>query len=182
MNITLNLFVLFGIVLLFCAAGFAMGRYEKKPCPGEREKIIVQGKVVGSPVSGELQEPEEGHQSEAVIIPDEGVVYAPASGKIVRLFPMGNAFVLQLEEQIEISIRVGGYPDELNGRYFCPRIIQNEIVNKGKKLLIFDRAGLQAAGERVDVTVGVENSSAEKTVEVVSQGRIRVGQELIKVY
>ncbi len=182
MNITMNLFTVLGIILSSAAAGFGIGRYEKRPHQKEGEKVIVQGKIVGSPVSGEVREGSESGMPEAVILPDEGVVYAPASGKIVRLFPMGNAFVLEMEDQIQISIRVGGYPDELNGQYFRPRIIQNEIVNKGKELLVFDREGLTAAGESADVAVRVENCPPEKTVESVSQGHIRVGEELMKVY
>ena len=115
MNITLNLFAVFGIILSSVMAGFGMGRYEKKPRYKGEEKVIAQGHVIGSPVSGDVQEVSEGGRPEIVIIPDDGVIFAPVAGKIIRLYPMGNAFVIQTEEQIQISIRVGGYPDELNG-------------------------------------------------------------------
>ena len=48
--------------------------------------------AVGSPVSGEIVAREEGERPTVVIYPDTDRLYAPVSGKISRLFPMGNSF------------------------------------------------------------------------------------------
>ena len=117
-----------------------------------------------------------------MIEPRQGMVYAPASGKIIKLYPMGNAFVLQGDDGSSILIRVGRQqPDELCSMYFRARIVQNEVVNKGKLLLEFDMEKLAAAGEEVNVTVCVENGMTEEEITVTEKETIKVGEELLRI-
>ena len=101
---------------------------------------------VGSPVSGFAEVLRDGERPVVVIEPDCDGVYAPAGGKITRLFPMGNAFRLVTEFGAELYVQVGDGGDELMGAYYRPRIMQNEIVGKGKLLIEFDRRGLEMVG------------------------------------
>lgn len=136
---------------------------------------------VGSPVSGYVAEQSDGEKPTVVVDPDSGQVFAPAGGKITRLFPLGNAFRLLTEFGTQLYVQVGDVGDELLGRYYRPRVVQNEIVGKGKLLLEFDREGLAAEGVSCDVRVCVEGFRYGHSVKDTAGERVRIGEEIFRV-
>lgn len=136
---------------------------------------------VGSPVKGWLLSCQDDGQPTVVIQPEEDRLYAPAGGKIVKLFPMGNAFLLRTEFGTELYLQVGSVSDDLMGRYFRPRVVQNEIVTKGKLLLEFDIPNLVGEGISPAVTVRVENHSYSTNVHVSAREQTRTGEEILTV-
>lgn len=139
------------------------------------------GRVVGSPVTGLVVSYREGDHPAVILSPLEDKLYAPANGKVIKLFPMGNAFLFQTEFGTELYIRAGDAKDDLLGRYFRPRVVQNEVVNKGKLLLEFDRLGLKAEGVSFAVTVSVENRTYGSNVTMTAKEQIRPGEEIMRV-
>lgn len=177
-----------GIVLLTAAgflAGFSMGRQNKENCENNRKERHRQEDMiywsVGSPVSGEIACVQEGEHPTVVIIPREDKLYAPAGGKITKLFPMGNEFLFRTEFGAELHIRTGEADDEMLARYFRPRIVQNEIVAKGKLLLEFDRYGLEAEGSSPKVSVRLENSIYGSDILLTAEECIKTGEEILRV-
>lgn len=144
-------------------------------------RVTFSGRSIGSPVSGTVSLPENGMYQGAMISPVQGRVYAPASGKIIRLFPTGNAFILRTETGVELKISVGEGQDEMFSRYYRPRVLQNEVVNKGRLLLEFDREGLAAEGVDTEVSVCVETDGLDSDVAVTAQGAVKAGEELLRV-
>ena len=136
---------------------------------------------VGSPVSGFAEVHWVGENPVVTIEPDGDCVYAPANGKITRLFPMGNAFRLVTEFGAELYIQIGDGGDELMSRYYRPRIMQNEIVGKGKLLIEFDRRGLVMAGASCEVSVRVESCRYGGDVKETAGEQVRIGEEIFRV-
>ena len=139
------------------------------------------GRVVGSPVTGLVVSYREGEHPAVVLSPLEDKLYAPANGKVIKLFPMGNAFLFRTEFGTELYIQAGDVKDDLLGRYFRPRVVQNEVVNKGKLLLEFDRLGLKAEGTSFAVTVGVESRTYGSNVTMTAKEQVRPGEEIMRV-
>lgn len=152
----------------------------RKRHPG-REKKIPLGWAIGSPVSGHVSTFYEGNRRGALLLPDQGRIFAPASGKIIRLYPMGNRMLLRTDSGVELLIQVGGDPDELCGMYFRPRVVQNEIVNKGKLLLEYDREKLAAEGADTGVSISVEEADNLRDITVTGVERVKAGEELLWV-
>ncbi|MCM1046396.1 MAG: PTS glucose transporter subunit IIA [Candidatus Gastranaerophilales bacterium] len=146
-----------------------------------REKKIPLGWAIGSPVSGMVSTFYEGSRRGALLLPDQGRVYAPASGKIIRLYPMGNRILLRTDSGVELLIQVGGEPDELCSRYFRPRVVQNEIVSKGKLLLEYDRERLTAEGADTKVSISVEEADNLRDITVTSVENVKAGEEILWV-
>ena len=142
-----------------------------------REKIFS----VGSPVSGEISAMQEGENPAVVIHPSEDKLYAPAGGKITKLFPMGNAFLFSTEFGAELLIQAGNSKDELFERYYRPRILQNEIVPKGKLLLEFDRRGLESEGVSPEVSVYVKTKAYGSNILATAGERVKTGEEILRV-
>lgn len=197
MEVSLNIFWLTGIMILAVTIGYFIGRGERKSLTAEavegtdlegadkpernrrNGRRVFMGKTIASPVDGKVHYFCEGGCKGAMIIPEQGKIYAPVSGKIIKVFPMGNAFLIRTEEQSELLIRVGRpHPDELCSMYFRARVVQNEIINKGKLLLEFDMEGLVAAGEEIYVTVCPE----EEDILVTEKEFVKVGEELLTIY
>ena len=136
---------------------------------------------VGSPVSGEVVACEEGEHPTIVVRPENGKLYAPAAGKITRLFPMGNAFLFVTEFGTELYIQAGETSDELLVCHYRPRVIQNEVVAKGKLLLEFDCQGLEADGASADVSICVESCPYGGDAQLTMGERVKVGEEILQV-
>lgn len=141
----------------------------------------TQSWTVGSPVSGWVTSCREGEHPMVVIQPEEDRLYAPAAGKITRLYPMGNAFLFRTEFGTEVRLQVGNVGDDLLGRYFRPRVVQNEIVGKGKLLLEFDSQRLVSEGVSPAVTVSVENQSYDSSVRAVAAEQVRAGEDILLI-
>ena len=150
---------------------------------GGREQQTAKGlgRVVGSPVNGLVVSYKEGEHPAVQLSPLEDKLYAPANGKVIKIFPMGNAFLFLTEFGTELYIRAGDVKDDLLGRYFRSRVVQNEIVNKGKLLLEFDRMGLKAEGVSFAVTVSVENHTYGSNVTMTAKEQVRPGEEIMRV-
>lgn len=192
MEVTMNVFAMAGMVILAVVVGYFWGKYnsyqegdEAEAKAGVSGRRIVSGKSIFSPVAGRVASLCEEEGKGVSIEPEQGQVYAPISGKITKLYPMGNAMCLQSMEQgdtVELMIRVGKeQPDELCCEYFCPRIVQNEIVAKGKLLLIFDKERLLDAGEDISVYVTQKKGLGERDVAVGQKETVKVGEELFRI-
>jgi len=147
----------------------------------QREEDVVSWSV-GSPVFGEVTDMQEDYPDHPTIViqPCEDKLYAPTGGKIVKLFPMGNEFLFRTEFGAELHIQVGNIQDELSARYYRPRIVQNEIVGKGKLLLEFDRAKLAAEGGS-QVSVTLESSTYGSEVFLTAEDLVRTGEEILRL-
>lgn len=210
MSVTINIFGIGGIVVLAILVGYFIGRSESRAVltdeadgmrgedGGAEEKMrhidrlrpngsrrIMQGKSVASPATGKVAYFADGGRKGVLIEPEQGRIYSPVSGKIVKLYPMGNAFIIRSHEQeapMELLIRVGKkQPDELSSMYFRCCIVQNEIVNKGKLLLEFDKESLLAAGEEVGVTVCPVAGVSESNIMITQEENVKVGEEIFSI-
>lgn len=168
------------------AAGFCMGRLmgEKGETPESEIRVRRDngGRYpysLGSPVAGQVADLKEDGKLMAAIHPREDKLYAPVSGKVTRIFPMGNAFLFQTEFGAEIYIRVGDAEDDLMERYYRPRVVQNEIVGKGKLLLEFDRKGLVKEGMSCCVVMSVETGACVGNTLAAPGTQIKAGEALI---
>lgn len=189
--ITIHYLLLAACLTASAISGFFAGRLrsagddeekqEEAPAK-ERERHTEKdgsGWSVGSPVSGQAAVLQEGPEAEIVIQPAEDRLYAPVSGKITKLYPMGNAFRFHTEFGAELYIQAGDAQDDMLGRYYRPRIVQNEIVSKGKLLLEFDRQGLAAEGASAEVSVRVDNHIYGSEVVATAEGPVRTGEEIL---
>lgn len=144
-------------------------------------KRIPFGRRIASPVYGTVSRYYERNHRGALIKPGEGKLYAPEAGKITRLFPMGNAMVLRTDYGLELLLKVGNTEDDFYSGYYRSRVIQNEIIPRGKLLLEFDLEGLQEQGQEPLVTISVEGSLNPEDILLTERESVRVGEELMLV-
>lgn len=145
------------------------------------DRRVALGKSIGSPASGTVSAVTEGSSQGVLIHSNQGALYAPASGKITKVYPLGHGFVLRTDLGTELFMQAGKPEDELLGSYYRPRVVRNEFVNKGKLLLEFDKEGLEAEGVDTSVYMGVNGLDTVGGVTVTDAERIRVGETVLWV-
>lgn len=196
MTISVWLTVAIGIIALI--TGFWIGRSVKWMAEETEERVKAQedaeqgpeivkkgkrriplGWVIASPVSGQVRPFWEGSRCGVLIQPQEGMLYAPVSGRITRLYPMGRAMEIATDFGVVLLLKAGNGGDELCSAYYRSRVVQNEVVSKGKLLLEFDREGLESQNVDVAVSVSMETTLEEKNIVVTQKDFVKVGEELM---
>lgn len=148
----------------------------------ERRELDQNGVYsIGSPVNGMIADYAEGRHPEVTLYPAEEKMYAPMGGKVVRLFPLGNEILFRTEEGSVLRMKVGTGVDELQSEYFRLKVIQNEVVNKGKLLLEFDKNALEEEGVECTVSVRIEEVGLGDKVQNVTDGRVKVGEAIFEI-
>ena len=150
-------------------------------------QLTMTGTAIGSPVNGEIQKtegesPEEAASNACISIrPEDGKVYAPAAGKVLKLYPMGNRIRFQTDSGLELFLNICRDREELHSAYYHCNVLPNEIVRKGKLLVEFDKEGL--AREGVDTAVTLEMCGAQEPKQIVRTWKdyIKAGEELLWV-
>lgn len=166
-------------------AGFWLGKADRRlsetSAEKAEEKRVPQGRAIGSPATGESSCFEEGTRKGVKIRSSQGYLYAPASGKIVRLYPTGNRMLLCTEFGVELLLQAGIETGGLEGLYYRPRVVQNEVVNKGKLLLEYDPDAICREGYDPVVVMSVEDAADYRDITVTDAARVRSGEDVMWV-
>ena len=80
------------------------------------------------------------------IIPDQGILKAPAAGTVVNVFETGHAVSLLTDSGVELIFHIGIDTIKMNGNGFHPRVKEGQHVNIGDTLIEFDINTIKTAG------------------------------------
>lgn len=139
------------------------------------------GHPIASPVAGQVDVLESQGRRGVLLTPEDNRVYAPASGKIIRLYPRGNEFLLRTDSGVVLRLRAGERDADMTRDYFRPRIMQNEFVGKGKLLLEYDREALARDGYDTHVSMTVEEGERSYDLSVTGSMWVKNGQDCLWV-
>ena len=121
-----------------------------------------------------------GAMGEGVAVePSEGVLHAPADGKVVMTFPTGHAIGMKTSDGAEILMHIGMDTVNLQGHGFETLVAKGDEVKAGDELVKFDIDAIHAKGYVVTTPIVVTNSKYYEKITVVSQGKVKVGQEIL---
>lgn len=206
-----NILVAFAGIAISMAVGFVLtmvfykeepaGKAAVEPSAGAGEermessagagKEAAGDKKIYSPLKGKtikLEEVEDEAFSSGVlgkgvaILPEEGILYAPADGTISVFFPTGHAVGMTTDNGAELLMHVGMDTVQLEGKGFQPLVSEGSRVKKGQKLLEFDMEQIKKAGYSLVTPVLVTN--VEETGEITpveGEKQVQAGDELIQL-
>lgn len=139
-------------------------------------------RVVDSPVAGVVDHSAQ-EDNMIRIQPKDNRVYAPAAGRVLKIFPVGNRFLFETEFGAELTIQVGETEDDMLGELYRPRVVNHEIVPEGKLLLEFDREELEKQGVEPTVEIRIDLEEGQDKELFVEEGvRLSKGEELFCIY
>ncbi|RAQ98475.1 PTS sugar transporter subunit IIA [Thermogemmatispora tikiterensis] len=148
--------------------------------------------VVLAPIDGQIvpleQVPDEVFAQKLVgdglaIDPRGSVAVAPISGRLVRLFPGGHAFVIAAgpegsDEESAVIVHLGLDTVELAGDGFTLLAQEGDRVEAGAPVVGFDRARIAARGKSMLSPVVF---SGNGTLTRRASGRVQAGRDVLFV-
>ena len=155
----------------------------------EDEKLNPSTKLV-SPLNGDVKPLSEikdevfssGAMGQGVAIePSEGVLHAPADGKIALVFPTGHAVGINTTDGAEVLMHIGMDTVNLQGKGFKTLVQKGQEVKAGDPLVEFNIKEIKAAGYEVATPVVVTNSKRYESINQVANGTVEVGQEILSL-
>lgn len=151
--------------------------------------VVLQPGTIASPLQGDLVMLSEvkddvfakgllGHG--VAIRPNEGILRAPVSGKIMTFLPSCHAVGLMSHEGMEVLIHIGIDTVALGGKYFSSSLQVGDEVQAGDELVRFDIQAIAAAGYDLITPVVVINSD-EYAMTIAAAGPVDFGQPVMEL-
>lgn len=168
-------------------------KFEKSVEMQTQEAAVIENEeknTVYAPVNGkivEMRDIPDPTFSEGVlgwtmgIYPEDGIVRAPFTGKVVQVSDTGHAIGLEGSDGMELLIHVGVDTVEMGGMGFDPKVKEGDEVNAGQELLVFDRKAVADAGHPDVVVVIVLNADDYTATELVAEGTVAAGTKIIQL-
>lgn len=154
-----------------------------------KEKMIKQLEIA-SPIKGKVLKLESVKDAAfasgvlgkgAAVLPEEGKVFAPASGIVSALFPTLHALGIETDDGVQILIHIGLDTVQLNGEGFEAMIKQGDRIEKGQLLITFDKEFIESKGYCTETPVLVSNSDDFLDVVETSEEYADAGDLLLNV-
>ena len=167
-----------------------MGLFDlfKKGNKGEEVKKEFDGKVI-APISGNLlplsEVPDEVFAQKMIgdgvaIEPTaSGVMVAPASGRIEKIFDTNHAFSIVTPEGIEIFVHFGMDTVQLEGKGFERLVNEGDVVKKGTPLIKYDYDFLKENAKSIITPVIISNPDEFGALNGVESGSAVAGETLV---
>ena len=106
---------------------------------------------------------------------------APADATVDNLFDTHHAIGLVTDTGAELLLHIGIDTVKLNGEHFTPHVKNGQKVKKGDLLISFDIDAIKAAGYLVTTPMIVCNTDRYAAVKPLAQGKVKPGQDLLRV-
>ncbi|MGC6174319.1 beta-glucoside-specific PTS transporter subunit IIABC [Lacrimispora sp. 38-1] len=115
------------------------------------------------------------------ILPDEGILYAPADGEIAAVFDTGHAVGMVTDQGTEILLHIGINTVEMKGRGFNVLTAMGKRVKRGEVLVEFDIDEIKRAGYDTTTLLLLTNSGEFENINIASSGHVTQKDNLINV-
>ena len=113
------------------------------------------------------------------ILPTEGILYAPASGVAVTVFPTGHAIGIKTDNGVELLLHIGINTVELQGKYFETYISQGQRVEEGQPLVKFNLDEIKVAGYDTTTMMLVTNMNEIEEMAVIANESVTKDKEIL---
>ena len=115
------------------------------------------------------------------IEPTDGVLHAPADGKIIMTFKTGHAIGMKTTDGAEILMHIGMDTVNLQGKGFATLVEKDQEVKAGDSLVKFDIDAIKKAGYPVTTPVVVTNSQDFEDIKQIAKGEVKVGEPVLEL-
>lgn len=113
-------------------------------------------------------------------LPEVGEVVAPADGIVTTIYNTLHAIGFTTDSGLELLIHVGINTVKLGGKYFEAHVKEGQRVQKGDRILSFDRKAIEREGYDLTTPIILTNGNIVK-IEHAFRSDISCGQKLFIV-
>ena len=116
------------------------------------------------------------------VIPENGRILSPCSGKVITVFPTGHAVCITSDSGAEILIHIGMDTVSLDGRGFRVNVQEGQLVKTGDLLVEADLNIIQSAGLETTTPVVVTNADDFREIRQAATGDVRCGSVICEYF
>ena len=109
------------------------------------------------------------------VIPTEGKIFAPISGKILNIFPTKHALGIQTANGVEVLLHMGIDTVSLKGEPFTLFVEEGQEIRQGQLIADVDLKAITDAGRKTDMIVVFTNPDAVENLEI-HPGTVKANQ------
>lgn len=113
-----------------------------------------------------------------VIFPTGNCLVAPIDGEISMIFPTKHALGIKDSNGLELLIHIGLDTVKLDGKPFTLLVEQGQKVKQGEKLMEIDFKMIEEAGCSTATPLVI---TSQNEFEIINEGTVNVGQDIIKL-
>ncbi|MGB8452436.1 MAG: beta-glucoside-specific PTS transporter subunit IIABC [Anaerocolumna sp.] len=113
------------------------------------------------------------------IVPEKGILYAPAEGEIATVFKTGHAVGLITDNGTEILLHIGINTVEMNGKGFKVCVPEGKKVKRGDVLVEFNIEEIKRAGYDTTTLLLITNTDEHENIEIIKSGYVTQKDNLI---
>ncbi len=154
-----------------------------KPNAIQNKEIVLSAFAEGK-VAGLEDVQDEVFASKAMgngvaIVPDKGILFAPADGEIAAVFKTGHAVGMTADNGTELLLHIGINTVEMNGKGFKTCVEAGQQVKRGHVLVEFDMEEIKRAGYDTTALLFITNTDEHENIEITSAGHVTQKDNLI---
>lgn len=116
-----------------------------------------------------------------LVIPDEGIAYAPENCKVSFTFPTGQAVGLDCEDGTEMMLHIGLNTAILEGKGFKLLVNDGDFVKKGDKLLEFDIQYIKEHVKFEECLAVFTGLREDEEIVVTAEGRVNALEKIAEI-
>ncbi len=163
---------------------------EEKTEETKQSGTVVNTTVVYSPVNGvaaDLGEtPDEAFAGRmmgdgAMVLPEEGIIYAPDNGEVCFVFDTKHAIGFFTESEVSMLIHVGIDTVKLEGNGFEVLVKEGDQVKKGDPMLKLDIAYIKEHAPSLATPVLCTELEDNQKIRLLAEGKVTAGQPLFAI-
>jgi PTS system D-glucosamine-specific IIC component len=151
---------------------------------------VVKSEIIYSPVNGTAQDlsetPDDAFAGRmmgdgAMVLPTDGMVYAPADAQIGFVFETKHAIGLETSSGTGMLMHMGIDTVKLGGKGFEIFVKEGDIVKKGDKLMKLDLEYLKSHAPSLASPILCTELLDQQKIRLLKTGNIKAGDELFAI-
>ena len=151
---------------------------------------VVDTIIISSPVNGtaaDLSEtPDDAFAGRmmgdgAMVIPEDGMVFAPENGEVCFIFNTKHAIGFQTESGITMLLHIGIDTVKLDGKGFEPLVKEGDKVKKGDPMMKVDMDYVKANAPSLATPVLCTELEEHQKIRLLAKGAVKKGEPLFAI-
>ena len=151
---------------------------------------VVDTIIISSPVNGtaaDLSEtPDDAFAGRmmgdgAMVIPEDGMVFAPENGEVCFIFNTKHAIGFQTESGITMLLHIGIDTVKLDGKGFEPLVKEGDKVKKGDPMMKVDMDYVKANAPSLATPVLCTELEDHQKIRLLTTGAVKKGEPLFAI-
>ena len=151
---------------------------------------VVDTIIISSPVNGKAADlsetPDDAFAGRmmgdgAMVIPEDGMVFAPENGEVCFIFNTKHAIGFQTESGITMLLHIGIDTVKLDGKGFEPLVKEGDKVKKGDPMMKVDMDYVKANAPSLATPVLCKQLEDHQKIRLLKTGEIKKGEPLFAI-